>query len=85
MCTMIVDCSGFVLEHSVIVQEDGVRGFKKIAQLPTDELAGFAINQNVNKIFLNGNTEYCFGIKENIEKQLITEYSNNNIEIEVIR
>ena len=84
MCIMLIDCTGFVLEHSVVVQDEGVRGFKEIAQLPTSELANFAITRNVDKIILTGISEYCFGIKEEIHNQLVTEYANNDIEIEVI-
>lgn len=83
MYTLIVNCSGFALEHSIyMVDEDGQA--QAIAQLPTTEIAGFAVQSQVKKICLQGPTEYCFGIGESIGRQLVTEYSNNNIEIEVI-
>ena len=84
MYTLIVNCNGFVLEHSVcVIDENGQT--QNIAQLPTAEIAGYAIANNVNKICLNGGpTEYCFGISNEIGAQLMTEYSNNNIEIEVM-
>ena len=83
MYTLIVDCNGFVLEHSVyVVDEDGQA--QSVAQLPTSEIAGYAVANSVSKIYLNGPTEYCFGIGDEIGAQLMTEYSNNNIEIEVM-
>lgn len=83
MYALIVDCHGFILEHSAyIIDEDGQA--QSIAQLPTSEIAGYAIANGVSKICLNGPTEYCFGISDEIDTQLMTEYSNNNIEIEVM-
>ena len=83
MCTIIVDCSGFPLEHEVFVQTN-TDEFKKVASLPTSEVAGYANAIGVNKILLNGELNYCLGIKQEISKNLIAEYANNNIEIEVI-
>lgn len=83
MQTLIVDCGGFVLEHSVyLVTQEGIS--RTAAQLPTAEIAGYAFAAGVDKIYLRGPKEYCFGIQEEISKQLKTEYSNENIEIEVI-
>ena len=83
MHTLIVDCNDFILEHSIyVVGEDGQT--QNIAQLPTSEIAGYAVANDVNKIYLNGPTEYCFGIGDEIGAQLMTEYSNNDIEIEVM-
>ena len=83
MYTMIVSCSGFALEHAVYVVDEGGQT-QTIAQLPTTEIAGFAVQSQVKKIYLQGSTEYCFGIGESIGRQLVTEYSNNDIEIEVM-
>ena len=83
MCTIIVDCSGFPLEHEIFVQTN-MDEFKKVATLPLDEVAGYANAIGVNKILLNGELNYCLGIKQEISKSLITEYANNNIEIEVL-
>lgn len=83
MRTLMVDCGGFVLEHSVyLITQEGIA--RTAAQLPTAELAGYAYAANVEKIYLRGPKDYCLGIKEEILKQLKTEYSNNTIEIEVI-
>ena len=84
MRTLIVNCSGFALEHNIVLQDEGVRGFEEIAQLPTAEIAGYATHKNVDKIILSGITDYCFGLKDEISTQLMTEYANNNIEIEVM-
>lgn len=83
MYTLIVDCNGFVLEHSVCVVDEGGQA-QSIAHLPTSEIAGYAVASGVDKIYLNGPVEYCLGIGDEIGAQLITEYSNNNIEIEVM-
>ena len=83
MYALIIDCHGFVLEHSAyIIDEDGQA--QSVAQLPTSEIAGYAVANSVSKICLNGPAEYCFGIGDEIGAQLKTEYSNNNIEIEVM-
>ena len=83
MYTLIVNCNGFALEHGIYIIDEGGRT-QAIAQLPTTEIAGYAIQSQVKKICLQGPTEYCLGIGESIGRQLVTEYSNNNIEIEVI-
>ena len=83
MYTLIVDCNGFALEHGIYIVDEGGQT-QAIAQLPTTEIASFAVQSQVKKIYLQGPAEYCFGIGESIGRQLITEYSNNNIEIEVM-
>lgn len=83
MYYLIVDCNGFPLEHSVYLVDEGGQT-QSIAQLPTSEIAGYANSSGVSKIYLQGIEKYCFGLSEEISKQLKLEYSNNNIEIEVL-
>ena len=83
MYYLIVDCSGFPLEHSVYLVDEGGQT-QSIMQLPTSEIAGYANSTGVNKVYLQGAEDYCFGLSEEIAKQLSLEYSNNNIEIEVL-
>lgn len=86
MYTLIIDCSGFVLEHSVhILDPNG--GIVGLIHLPSVEIANFVAKDNrISNIKLSGAIEYCNGIKEEIEKQLALEYANGkrNVEIEVI-
>ena len=86
MYTLIIDCSGFVLEHSVhILDPNG--NIVGLMHLPSAEIANFVAKDNrISNIKLSGVTEYCNGIKEEIEKQLALEYANDkrNVEIEVI-
>ena len=54
--------------------------------LTLDNISKFAASDiHINSIKLSGPEEYCEGIKENIEKQLATEYANNNITVEVLK
>ena len=86
MYTLIIDCSGFVLEHSVhILDPNG--NIVGLMHLPSAEIANFVAKENrISNNKLSGVTEYCNGIKEEIEKQLALEYANGkrNVEIEVI-
>ncbi len=79
---LIVNCAGFTLEHCVYLLDN--KSSMQPIQLPTSEIAGYATNAGVNKIYLRGQKDYCLGIKEEISKQLALEYNNNNIEIEVM-
>ena len=86
MYTLIIDCSGFVLEHSVhILDPNG--NIVGLMHLPSAEIANFVAKDNrISNIKLSGPIEYCNGIKVEIEKQLALEYANGkrNVEIEVI-
>ena len=86
MYTLIIDCSGFVLEHSIhILDPNG--NIVGLMHLPSAEIANFVAKDNrISNIKLCGAIEYCNGIKEEIEKQLALEYANGkrNVEIEVI-
>jgi hypothetical protein len=86
MHTLIIDCSNFALEHGIhIVNSEGKT--MGLMHLPFAELASFiARDSRINNIKLLGNTEYCLGIKEQIEHQLALEYANDlrKVEIEVL-
>ena len=86
MYTLIIDCSGFALEHGVHIV-DAAGNTVGLMHLPTSEVAGFvARERNVTGVKLSGPTEYCNGIKEEIEKAVALDYANNirKVEIEVI-
>ena len=86
MYTLIVDCSNFALEHGIhIVDPTGET--VGIMHLPTSELSNFIANDSrITSVKLAGITEYCNGIKEEIENKMATEYAKNirKVEIEVI-
>ena len=83
MCSLIVDCSGFPLEFCTYLT-DTVGQIQQVKSIPASEIAGYAYTSGVNAIYLQGPEEYCFGLKEEIANQLVTEYSNKHIEIEVM-
>ena len=84
MLTLMVDCNAFLLEHSTYILDP--RGeIVALAHLPTAEIASYANSDSrISEIKLQGMSEYCYGIKEEIEKQLALEYSNNKIKVEVV-
>ena len=83
MRTLIIDCSGFSLDHTGFVVDENLQVQERV-QLTTSDIAAYASQANgVKKIKLSGPTEYCLGIKEEISKQLALEYAINDIEIEV--
>ena len=86
MYTLIIDCSGFVLEHSVhILDPNG--DIVGLMHLPSSEIAGFvARDTRITNVKLSGAIEYCNGIKDEIERQIALEYADNKrkLEIEVI-
>ena len=86
MYTLIAECSNFILEHGVHVI-DGNGNIVAVMQVPASELADLiAHDSRISEVKLTGIAEYCYGIKEEIEKQLALEYANNKrkVEIEVI-
>lgn len=84
MRTLIIDCSGFSLEHAGFVIDENAEVLEKV-QLPTSEIASYASQaQGLQKIRLAGPTEYCLGLKEEISKKLALEYAVKDIEIEVM-
>ena len=57
-----------------------------LKHLTLDNISEFAASDiRIDSIKLSGPTEYCEGLKENIERQLATEYANNNITVEVLK
>lgn len=86
MYTLIADCSNFALEHGIHIV-DGNGKIVALMHLPISELSHLvASDSTISSVKLSGATEYCIGIKEEIEKQLALEYANSkrNVEIEVI-
>ena len=85
MHTLIADCSSFVLEHLVYIVNDNTGENIAIMHLPTSEIVNYIVSDtNIHLVKLFGITEFCNGIKEDIEKQLSLEYSNRKVEIEVL-
>ena len=83
MRTLIIDCSGFPLEHAAYITDETGHIYQT-AHLPTAEIAGYANNSNVDKIYLQGPTDYCIGIQEEVQTELALEYANNNIRVEIL-
>lgn len=85
MYTLIVDCSSFGTIPSVYVT-DPTGKIVDLKHLTLDNISEFAASDiRIDSIKLSGPEEYCEGLKENIEKQLATEYANNNITVEVLK
>ena len=86
MYTLIIDCSGFALEHGIHII-DAMGKTAGLMHLPTSEIADFVKRDSrITQVKLSGPTEYCNGIKEEIEKTIALEYANNTrkIIVEVI-
>ena len=85
MYTLIVDCSSIGIIPSAYVI-DSTGQIVDLKHLTLDNISKFAASDiRIDSIKLSGPEEYCEGIKENIEKQLATEYANNNITVEVLK
>lgn len=53
--------------------------------MSAEDIPAFAaVNKDIKNIKLTGPTEYCVGLKEQLETKLALEYAINDIEIEVI-
>lgn len=84
MYTLTIDCTGFPLEYAVYVT-NGDNNVIALTKLQMEEIAAYINNDTkIHKVQLSGPTDYCLGIKADIENTLINEYSKTNIEIEVI-
>ena len=85
MYSLIIDCSSFGTIPSVYVT-DPIGQIVDLKHLTLDIISEFAASDiRIDSIKLSGPTEYCEGLKENIERQLATEYANNNITVEVLK
>jgi hypothetical protein len=84
MRALIIDCGNFSLGHTGMVVGPNNQIVEKIQFEKTEDALNYAIGSNIDTIKLFGNTEFCLGIKEQIQNQLAIEYANqNNITIEV--
>ena len=84
MHTLIVDCTAFLL-YLAVYAVDGDGEVYKRDYMSAEDIPGYAnTNRDIKTIKLSGPTEYCMGLKEELETKLATEYANNDIEIEVI-
>ena len=85
MYSLIIDCSSFGTIPSVYVTNPTGQ-IVDLKHLTLDNISEFAASDiRIDSIKLSGPTEYCEGLKENIERQLATEYANNNITVEVLK
>ena len=83
MYALVINPSGFPAEYTgYITDETG--NLVETGRIVIDDLADYAVLKGVEIIALQGNTEYCLGIKEEVEKKLATEYANKNIIVEVM-
>ena len=84
MHTLIVDCIGFLLKFAVYAIDADGEVYGRDYMSAEDIAKYAAANQDIKSIKLNGPTEYCMGLQEELKTQLALEYANNDIEIEVI-
>lgn len=83
MYALVINPSGFPAEYTgYITDETG--NIVETGRIVIDDLADYAVLKGAEKIVLQGNTDYCLGIKEEVEKKLATEYANKNIIVEVM-
>ena len=83
MYALVINPSGFPAEYTgYITDETG--NIVETGRIVIDDLASYAVLKGAEKIVLQGNTDYCLGIKEEVEKKLATEYANKNITVEVM-
>ena len=84
MHTLIIDCTAFLLHLAVYALDADGEVFQK-EYMSADSIAGYAAaNKGIKNIKITGPTEYCLGLKEELQTKLALEYANNDIEIEVI-
>ena len=84
MCTLMIAPMGFPAEYTgYITNEQG--DVIETSRIVIDDLASYAVARgDINHIVIQGQNEYCLGIKEETEKKLALEYANKNIKVEVI-
>lgn len=86
MYSLIVDYSGFALNCNAYVV-DPQNQVIHAESLSRDDILAFAFgntNWKIHNIKLSGPKEYCYGLKEQLEFKLASEYSINYINVEVI-
>ena len=84
MHTLIIDCTAFLLHLAVYALDADGEVFQR-EYMSSDSIVGYAAaNKGIKNIKLSGPTEYCMGLKEELETKLALEYAINDIEIEVI-
>ena len=85
MRTLIIGCSGFTLKYSAYIIDSNSQEVKGIEHIMPEDIANYIGARNdIDEVKLQGPTDYCLGIKEQIEKGLVLEYANKNIKIEVM-
>ena len=83
MYALVIAPCGFPAEYTgYITDETG--NIVETGRTVIDDLADYAVLKGVERIILQGNTDYCLGIKEEVDKKLATEYANKNIIVEVM-
>ena len=83
MRTLIIALIGFPAEYTgYITDETG--NIVDSGRIVIDDLASYAVLKGVERIILQGNSDYCLGIKEEVDKKLATEYANKKILVEVM-
>lgn len=83
MYTLMIAPSGFPAEYTCYITNEA-GDIVETDRIVIDDLTSYAVLKGAERIVLQGNTDYCLGIKEEVEKKLATEYANKNIKVEVI-
>ena len=86
MHTLIIDCMSmnFLLQLAVYALDGDGEVYKQQLMDANDIIAYTATNRDIKNIKIAGPTEYCLGLKDELENKLALEYAVNDIEIEVI-
>jgi hypothetical protein len=84
MHTLIIDCTAFLLHLAVYALDADGEVYQREYMDVADAIDYAVAQKDIKNIKLAGPTDYCLGLKEELQAKLALEYANNDIEIEVI-
>ena len=84
MRTLIIGCGGFSLKFSAYtINEMGE--LISVEHVNSEDLGKYIGGRyDIDKVLLQGPTDYCLGIKDKIENSMALHYANRKIQIEVM-
>lgn len=83
MYTIIIDTENFTKDYVLNYWKDNAIVNSEL--VATADLSQFLAERiDVDRVILAGNKEFNYGLKEEIERLITTEYADNTMKIEVI-